>query len=259
MNDLKAFDYEGMNVRVITHDGNPLFVASDICRALDITNSRDAVARLDEDEKGVVLTDTLGGPQNLTVVNEAGLYMLILSSRKPGAKQFKRWITHEVIPSIRKYGVYAVDDVLSNPDMLISALEALKAERSVKKALELENQIQRQQIAEMHPKASYYDKVLACPDLVKITIIAKDYGWSAIRMNQELEKRKIQFKQGDTWFLYQKYAIKGYTQSKTYTYTGDSGMEHAKMHTLWTQSGRLFIYDILKADGILPVCERECA
>lgn len=96
-------------IRTVEQNGEILFVASDVCKALEIKNTRDAVGRLDDDEKDVVLTDTLGGRQNLNAVNEYGLYNLVLSSRKPEAKAFKRWITHDVIPAIRKTGKYSVE------------------------------------------------------------------------------------------------------------------------------------------------------
>lgn len=251
---LEMFDYQGQKVRTDSKDDAVWFVAADVCRVLDLGNTAMAVERLDADEKGISIIDTPGGNQQMVVVNEAGLYALILTSRKPQAKEFKRWVTHEVLPSIRKRGLYAVDEVLKNPDLLISALVELKKERAEKKRLELENAVKAQQIAELQPKASYYDVVLSCPDLVTITQIAKDFGMSAKKLNQILKEKKVQFKQGKTWFLYQKYAEQGYTQSKTYLYDDDN---HTAMHTLWTQKGRLFIYGLLKEDGILPVMERE--
>lgn len=123
--------------------------------------------------------------------------------------------------------------------------------------LELENKIQSQQINELKPKASYYDVVLNCKDLLSISVIAKDYGWSAIRLNEYLHKKGIQFKQGKTWLLYQKYAVKGYTSTKTHEYLGNDGANHTNVHTYWTQKGRLFIYDLLKNDGIVPLIERD--
>ena len=116
--------------------------------------------------------------------------------------------------------------------------------------------VQNQQIAEMRPKASYYDVVLNCKDLVSVSIIAKDYGWSARRMNDYLHAKKVQFKQGDIWLVYQKYAQLGYTSTKTNTYAGRDGEPHTKPHTYWTQKGRLFIYNLLQNDGILPLIER---
>ena len=106
-NNMQIFQNEKFGkIRTLNLDGEPWFVAADVCKALLIVNSRDALTRIDDDEKGVVSTDTLGGRQEVTIVNEPGLYALILSSRKPEAKAFKRWITHEVIPAIRKHGAY---------------------------------------------------------------------------------------------------------------------------------------------------------
>lgn len=116
--------------------------------------------------------------------------------------------------------------------------------------------VQSQQIAELQPKASYYDLVLNCKDLISTSAIAKDYGKSAVWMNRWLHEKGVQFKQGDIWLLYQKYAEKGYTSTKTHSYAGTDGEPHTKVHTYWTQKGRLFIYDLMKEDGILPLIER---
>ena len=164
-----------------------------------------------------------------------------------------------MLPSIRKHGIYAtpitIDRILNDPDLGIRLFTELKMEREKRAALETTVAVQTQQIAEMNPKATYYDTVLQCKDLVTITRIAKDFRLSAQALNKILCEKKVQYKQGDMWVLYQRYAEKGYTQSKTYTYGAEN--EHARMHTLWTQAGRLFIYDLLKADGILPTVEME--
>lgn len=117
--------------------------------------------------------------------------------------------------------------------------------------------VQSQQIAELQPKASYYDLVLNCKDLISTSAIAKDYGKSAVWMNRWLHGKGVQFKQGDIWLLYQKYAERGYTSTKTNSYPGSDGEMHTKPHTYWTQKGRLFIYGLMKEDGILPLIERE--
>lgn len=254
MNELQIFDYESSKVRVY-EDG--WFVAADVCAILGIVNVSDAIKKLDEDEKMTLgLTDShsgnRGGAQSLTLINEPGLYSLIMSSRKPEAKKFKRWVTHEVLPSIRKTGLYAVDEVLNNPDMLISALEALKKEREEKNKLEMDNAIKTQQIAEMKPKVTYYDVVLQSPSLVKTGVIASDYGMSANKLNTILHDLGVQYKQNDIWLLYAEHRDKGYTQTKTTTYAENK----TKCWTYWTQKGRLFIYDLLKSEGILPMCER---
>ncbi|MBT2158390.1 Bro-N domain-containing protein [Clostridioides difficile] len=116
MNKLTIFNYEGNNVRTILKDGNPWWVLKDICSVLEIGNSRDVTSRLDSDEKGVDIIDTPGGKQEVSIINESGLYSVILVSRKPEAKKFKRWVTHEVLPSIRRHGLYATDELLANPD-----------------------------------------------------------------------------------------------------------------------------------------------
>ena len=117
--------------------------------------------------------------------------------------------------------------------------------------------VQNQQILEMKPKVSYYDVVLNCKDLISTSAIAKDYGKSAIWMNRYLHEKGVQFKQGDIWLLYQKYAQKGYTSTKTHSYLGTDGETHTKVHTYWTQKGRLFIYELMKSDGMMPLIEQE--
>lgn len=148
----------------------------------------------------------------------------------------------------------------NTPEMVMG--RALKIAQSQIDELKHENYnltttvaIKDQQISELKPKASYYDVVLNCPDLLSTTKIAKDYGKSAVWLNSYLHDKKIQYKQGGVWLLYQNYAQCGYTSTKTHNYNGDDGIQHAKVHTYWTQKGRLFIYDLLKSDGILPLVE----
>jgi anti-repressor protein len=260
MSELQIFkNAEFGSIRTLTINGEPYFVGRDVAEILGYSNSRKALAdHVDEEDKGVTKCDTLGGTQEMTVINESGLYSLIFGSKLPTARRFKRWVTSEVLPTIRRHGVYAVDEVLANPDTLIEALLQLKAEREINQALKETVAVQNQQIVEMKPKASYYDVVLNCKDLVAISVIAKDYGWSANRMNQYLHQKGVQYKQGNKiWLLYQKYAEMGYTNTKTHSYPGNYGTMHTAVHTYWTQQGRLFIYELLKSDGILPTMEQE--
>lgn len=245
-------------VRTTEIDGKPYFVGKDVAEILGYTNPSKALAdHVDEEDK--LNNETLSslGQRGGWLINESGLYSLILTSKQPKARAFKRWVTAEVLPSIRKHGLYAVDEILANPDIAIKALQELKAERERRKLLEGTVAVQHQQIAEMQPKVSYYDLILQCPDLMSTTTIAKDYGYSAKRLNAYLHEQGIQFKQGGIWLLYQKYAEQGYTSTKTHNYAGEDGTQHAKPHTYWTQKGRLFLYDFLKARGILPLIERE--
>lgn len=247
------------SVRSIMVNDEPYFVGKDVAEILGYSRTADAIkVHVDKEDKGVCEMQTPGGVQNVTIINESGLYSLILSSKMPNAKKFKRWVTSEVLPAIRKHGVFAVDTMLNDPDAMIAALQAYKEERQRRLLLESENAVQKQQLLEMKPKVSYYDVVINSPDLISITEIAKDYGWSAKHMNGYLHSKGIQYKQGDRiWILYQKYAEQGLTSTKTHAYLTGDGSTHTKVHTYWTQKGRLFIYDLLKKDGILPLIEKE--
>lgn len=247
------------SVRTTTLGGQPYFVGKDVADILGYANTRKAlIDHIDEEDKDdVTIRDAIGRNQTMTAINESGLYSLILSSKMPNAKKFKRWVTNEVLPAIRKHGLYATDDLIANPDLAIAAFTALKVEREKNKELMAAVAIGQQQIAEMKPKATYYDVVLKCRDAVNISVIAKDYGWSAMRMNEYLHEKGIQYKQGTIWLLYQKYAPNGYTKTNTHIYEDSKGIQHTKVHTKWTQKGRLFIYEQLKADGVYPQIEME--
>ena len=162
------------SVRTIVRDGEPWFVAADVCRALDIQNTTDAMSRLDEDEKGVDSIYTLGGAQDLLIVNEPGLYSLVLGSRKPEAKAFKRWITHEVIPDIRKHGGYLtpamINELLDNPSTLIALAQKLIAEQEKRVKLESELLVAK-------PKVDYSDALVDRNTLTGVRQTAKELQW----------------------------------------------------------------------------------
>lgn len=261
MNEIKIYENtEFGSVRTLEINNEPYFVGKDVAEILGYANPQKAIrAHVDEEDRGVNEMDTPGGRQELIIVNESGLYSLILSSKLPNAKKFKHWVTSEVLPSIRRHGMYATDELLNNPDVAIAAFTALKEERERCKALETTVAVQTQQIQELTPKACYYDVVLNCPDLLSTSAIAKDYGKSAKWLNAYLHDKGVQFKQGGVWLLYQKYAEQGYTSTKTHNVNGIDGQQHTKVHTYWTQKGRLFIYDLLRSDGILPVVEQNAA
>lgn len=241
---------EFKDIRTMVIAGEPWFVGKDIAENLGYVNTRKAIIdHVDEEDKNTVtIRDGIQGNPNQVVINESGLYSLILSSKLPKAKRFKRWVTNEVLPSIRKHGIYATNELLDNLDLFILVLEELKKERQEKLIL-------KQQNLEMKPKASYYDIVLSCDEAVAISVIAKDYGWSARKMNKKLHELGVQFKQGKIWLLYQTYAEEGYTCTKTHAYLKDNGEMGSRVHTYWTQKGRLFIYDLLKTEGYVPLIE----
>lgn len=248
MNELMIFDNEEFGqIRGIEIEGEPWFVAADVCRTLEIGNTSQALSRLDEDEKDVILNDTLGGVQKMSIVNEPGLYTLVLGSRKDEAKGFKRWITHEVIPSIRKTGKY---EVQQTPKTYLEALKALVAAEEEKQILALEN-------AEMKPKADYCEKILESTNTMLVTQIAQDYGMSAIAFNKILHEFGIQRKVNGQWILYEPYLSKKYTKSHTHSYERTDGSKGSRPNTEWTQEGRKFLYHFLKEHNILPLIERE--
>jgi anti-repressor protein len=253
-NEVQVFNFEQMNVRTVEINGTPYFVAKDIAYLLDVKNSRDVISNLDEDEKGVGLIDTPGGKQKMNVITESGVYEFIGASRKPAAENAKRWLRKEVLPSIRKHGAYLtnekIEEILLSPDTLIKVATELKNERE-------KNVLLTQQVSESRPKADYYDKIMQSKSLVTITQIAKDYGWSAKQMNDKLHSLGVQYKIGGQWVLYSKYQDKGYTFSTTVDITKRDGSSDVKMNTKWTQKGRVFIYNLLKVDGILPTIEQE--
>lgn len=158
MNQLQqVFTYGETQIRTVVQSGEVLFVGKDVCDVLEIKNSRDALGRLDEDEKGVVLIDTPGGKQQMLCINEAGLYSLILTSRKPEAKQFKRWVTHEVLPTIRKTGGYvANEDMFINTYLPFADDQTKLMFRGVLETVRKQNE----QIAAMKPKADYFDALV---------------------------------------------------------------------------------------------------
>ena len=242
--------------------GKVLFCGADVAKALGYTNPSKALSEHCK-EKGITKRYTLtnGGNQALTYIDEGNVYRLITHSKLPSAEKFERWVFDEVLPTIHKHGAYMTEQTLqkalTSPDFLIQLATQLKAEREQKEQLEIAVKAQAQQIAELQPKSDYCDTILSCNGVMQTNIIAKDYGKSAIWLNRYLHSKGVQYNMDGVWLLYQKYADKGYTVTKTVPYTNPySGAKEFNVHTYWTQKGRLFIYNLLKADGILPLIER---
>lgn len=247
-NNIQIFESsEFGKVRVVQIEEQPWWVLKDICYALGLNSPHKVAERLDEDERNQIpLTDALGRKQRTFVVSESGLYAVILRSDKPKAKEFRKWITSDVLPSIRKHGAYISDDLLDNlienPESAMKLFAKLKEERAQKEALE-------GCVEKLMPKAHYYDVILQCPSAVLTTVIAKDYGLTAVMFNKLLHALGIQFryKTNKTWVLYHEHDNKGYTITNTYYRNGC-----AYIHMYWTQKGRLFLYEFLAGYGILP-------
>lgn len=252
MTDLQIFNNDRFGqVRIIPVDGELMFVAKDVCDCLEITKHRDAISRLDPDERGSVKLDTPGGKQDIAAINEYGLYSLVLSSRKPEAKEFKRWITHDVIPAIRKTGSYSMVIPQTLPEALRAYADEVESHNATKAIVAQ----QEQQIAEFKPVKDYVDKILSSKSCLAITQIAADYGLSAQELNKILHEAGLQRKVGDQWILYKQHMAKGFTKSETFTFCRSDGRLDSKITTKWTQKGRLEIHSILTKLNIHAVCE----
>lgn len=206
-------------------------------------------SHVDDDDKLMHQFSASGQNRNMIIINESGLYSLILASKLPQAKEFKKWITSEVLPAIRKHGGYLTDSMIEqallNPDTIIRLATDLKHERERNSRLEIE-------LEQAQEQARYLDLIIESKSAVVITQIAADYGMSAIKFNQLLNSLGIQHKVNNQWILYRKYMAKGYTDSKTIEISG-----RVRMQTVWTQKGRLFLYELLKKHDILPLIEQE--
>jgi len=224
---LKIFQNAGFQIRGGLVNNEPYFVLADVCKALDITNPSMTIQQLDEDERAKL---DLGRQGKAWSVTESGLYRIIMRSDKPQAKPFQKWVTGEVLPSIRKHGIYAtpqtIEDMIANPDFAIELLQTLKTEREARIEAERRNAVL------MHATKTY-----------TTTEIAKELGLkSAIALNKILEDKKIQFKQNGTWVLYSKYSDLGYTDIKQSVL--DNGRIVYDRH--WTQDGRAFVLEVVR-------------
>ncbi|HHN6061707.1 TPA: phage antirepressor KilAC domain-containing protein [Enterococcus faecium] len=246
MNTPQIFNFEQNEVRTILVNDEPYFVGKDVASVLGYSNTKDALSRhVDlEDKMGSRIT-TSGQSREMTIINESGLYSLILKSKLPSAKKFKRWVTSEVLPTIRKTGSYS-----NVPQSFAQALR-LAAD------LEEKNQLLEQQIAEYEPKISYLDTILSSTDTVATSQIAADYGMSAIALNKLLNELGVQHKVSGQWILYRKHMNQGYTKSHTSEIPKADGGTKVVMNTKWTQKGRVFIYNLLIAEGYYPQMDLE--
>lgn len=253
MNGLQMFKNDEFSIKSLVIDNEPWFVGKDVAAALGYRDTSDALKKhVDNDDKLTRRFADSGQNREMYIINESGLYSLILSSKLESAKRFKKWVTSEVLPSIRKTGGYKLPEI-SYPQ----SLRLLADEIEKNKKLELENSIQAQQINEMKPKADYCDKILSSKSLMTITQIAKDYGMSGKAMNQILHDLNIQYKQSGQWLLYSRYQSRGYTSSETIDIKQNDGKVLVRLSTKWTQKGRLYLYERLKKEGYLPLIEQE--
>ena len=243
MKNLVFKNKEFGQIRTCMVDGETYFVGKDVASALGYKNTKDALIRhVDVDDKEWSGITTPLGTQQATIINESGLYSLILSSKLDSAKRFKHWVTSEVLPAIRKNGRYELESKAKELQQQIRLLES-------------KNTLLEEITAYQKPLTDYARIILGSTQTVTITQIAQDYGMSPVRMNQLLYQLHIQHKVGGQWILYSPYLNKGYVQSFSSYFVKPDGEVQIKVHTRWTQSGRLFLYGELKKAGILPLIE----
>lgn len=256
MSELRIFQNAQFgNVRVAMNESNePLFCLLDLCNSLGLSNNRKVKSQLDDDVTlSYPIFDSLGREQEATFVTEAGMYTVILRSDSPNAKQMQRWVTSEVLPSIRKHGAYMTGETLAqmlqNPDSMITLLTALKTEKDKNAALSIQNAMNVQSIEAMKPKAAYYDTVLQSNTLIQTDLIAARLGISAIKLNRFLCDIGIQRKLGDAYVLGSDLRGKGLEGYKTYAYTDPAtGKKKSKPHMYWTEKGVKMIIDLYTSE-----------
>lgn len=228
----RVFEYEGKQIRTVVVDGEPWFVARDVADVLGYANPQKAVRDHCKRVRPVGVNDSFTLDPQTLIIPEPDIYRLVMRSRRPEAERFEEWVVSDVLPSIRKHGLYATDDVvdriLANPDFGIRLLQQYKEERQRRIEAERTNAIL------MHVNKTY-----------TATEIAKELGFkSAQALNRDLAKRRIQFKQNGTWVLYSDYADRGYTEIKQEVL--DSG--RVIYHRRWTQLGREFLLRLYGVD-----------
>ena len=248
-NAIQVFENQEFGqLEVLTIDGKPYFPATECAAILGYNQPEHAIKR---HCKGCTFHTplTAGGVQKKKYIPEGDLYRLIIRSKLPAAERFEIWVFDEVLPTIRKHGAYINEDVLrrmqEDSEYAAELLRNLTAERN-------RNNAPVSKVSMLAPKAIYHDIILQCSDAVQVSIIAKDYGMSAVAFNKLLHRLGVQFRIGKTWLLYTQHQGNGYTVTNTYTKNGVTTL----IHTCWTQRGRFWLYELLKSQGIVPEAER---
>ena len=250
MNTPQIFNFEQNEVRTFLENDIPYFVANDVAKTLGYKNPSDATNKHCKKAVKTWGSDSLGRRQSFKVIPESDVYRLIIKSNLPSAEKFEAWVIEEVLPQIRKHGMYATDELVDNPDLLIEVATKLKEEKTLRLIAE-------QRVNELQPKADYYDRILNNKGLVTVSTIAKNYGMSAVSFNKLLHELGIQFNQSGTWLLYSKFQDKGYTHIEPFDYEDKNGNRQVKTRMKWTQKGHIFLYETLKKNNYLPMIERE--
>lgn len=242
MNEIQTFDFDGSGIRTLTIGEEPYFVGKDVAEVLGYERPTKAIQdHVDEEDKDAVpIQDSIGRMQRTPVINESGLYSLILGSKLPEAKRFKRWVTSEVLPSLRRNGMYAMDELLDNPDLAINALQKLKEEREARRQLELQN-------AEMKPKALFAEAVETSSTSILIGDMAKLLRQNGVEVGQ---RRLFDWLRTNGWLMKtgesrnmptQKAMEKGYFEIRERTISNPDGSVRITKTTKVTGKGQVWL------------------
>ena len=240
MNDIQIFNFQSNEIRVVKDDnGEPWFVIKDVCNALGMANPSATSSKLDEDEKGIKQINTPGGVQKICVANESGLYTLVIRSDKPNARKFRKWITSEVLPSIRKHGGYiASNGTESVEELYMRAMESLHAALERQKAITAE---QTKQLEKQAPDVEYCNTVLAAKNLHTVNSIATHLGTTAVRLNRLLSLHGWIYRKGGIYYPSASIRDKGYCDFHVVPYVKSNGEIATREHLKWTEEGRRFV------------------
>ena len=258
VNELKIFESPEFGViRTVEIDNQVWFVGKDVTEILGYTNSSKALSdHVDSEDKLNNVSLSSLGQRGGWLINESGLYSLVLSSKLPTAKAFKRWVTSEVLPAIRKTGGY-IPTTPDMSDMEILSRAVLIGQRTIEQQKEQiafeqsKNTKLSEELTQIRPAAQFALECLDSPLLFTVEQIAKDYGLSARALNNLLKQEGLQYKRGEQWFLYAQYANHGLTHSKTQRIKHSDGSVDYKMYTCWTAKGRKFIHELMKLRGFV--------
>ena len=241
----QKFENNLFELEVKTENGETLFDVETVAKSLGIVDVKNGIGYVRWQRVNKYLGKNSPLVAKGSFISEPMVYKLAFKANNALAEKFQDWLAVEVLPQIRKHGMYATDELLNNPDLLIEVATKLKEERTLRLIAE-------QKMAEMQPKVNYHDIILANKSVTPISFIAKNYGMSAIQMNKLLHDFGIQYRQGKAWLLYAKYQNEGYTHIEMVPV---QGTDNLKPIMKWTQKGHLFLYNFLKEHDILPNIE----
>ncbi|WP_285117893.1 phage antirepressor KilAC domain-containing protein [Lactococcus petauri] len=263
MNELQNFTNGIFNLDIKVEGENVLFSAEQVAKSLGLTTVAKSGNEVVRWSRVNSYLPQVAKIEKGSFISEPMVYKLAFKANNAVSEKFTDWLAVEVLPTIRKHGAYMTDakleEALLNPDILINLATQLKDERQARRGLEKENSQLNLELAEATEKTRYLDLILDSPDELIVKQIAQDYGMSAVKFNQILNKLRIQYKQNNQWILYSKYQGKGYIRSRTFNYIGNDDKQHTRINTCWTQKGREFLYRKLKKSGYLPVVEQDVA